>query len=71
LSTSSVTSASSGCPPALELNMPVAHAPALGAHDRGGVPPSRLGDLRPCRGRQGQTSTSTAHRRQGAAPRQA
>jgi hypothetical protein len=29
LSTSSVTSASSGCPPALELNMPVAHAPAL------------------------------------------
>jgi hypothetical protein len=48
LSTSSVTSASSGCPPALELNMPVAHAPALGAHDRDGIPPSRLGDLRPC-----------------------
>jgi hypothetical protein len=47
LSTSSVTSTLSGRPPALELNTPVAHAPALGAHGRGGVPLSRFGDLRP------------------------
>jgi hypothetical protein len=45
LSTSSVTSTPSGRPPALELNTPVAHAPALGAHGRGGVPLSRFSDF--------------------------
>jgi hypothetical protein len=47
LSRSSVTSTPSGRPPALELNMPIVHAPALGAHGRGGVPLSQFGDLRP------------------------
>jgi hypothetical protein len=47
LSTSSVTSTPSGRPPELELNTPAAHAPALGAHGRGGVPLSRFGDFRP------------------------
>jgi hypothetical protein len=47
LSTSSVTSTPSGLPPALELNTPVAHAPTMGAHGRGGVPLSRFGDFRP------------------------
>jgi hypothetical protein len=37
----------SGRPPALEPNTLVTHAPALGAHDRGGVALSRFGDLRP------------------------
>jgi hypothetical protein len=45
LSTISVTSTPSGRPPALELNTHVVHAPALGAHGRGGVPLSRFGDL--------------------------
>jgi hypothetical protein len=53
LSMSSVTSTPSGHPPALKLNMPVAHAPALGAHGRGGVPLSRFGDLRPPSGSAG------------------
>jgi hypothetical protein len=47
LSTSSLTSTPSGRPPALELNTSVAHAPALGAHDQGGIPLSRFGDFRP------------------------
>jgi hypothetical protein len=46
LSTSSVTSIPSGSPPALEPNTHVVHAPALGAHGRGGVALSRFGDLR-------------------------
>jgi hypothetical protein len=53
LSTSSVTSALSGRPPALEPNTPIVHAPAPGAHDRGGVTLSRFGDLRPLSGSAG------------------
>jgi hypothetical protein len=53
LSTSSVTSTPSGRPPTLELNMPIAHAPAQGAHGRGGVPLSRFGDLCPPSGSAG------------------
>jgi hypothetical protein len=53
LSTSSVTSALSGRPPVLEPNTPIAHAPALGAHGRGGVALSRFGDLRPPSGSAG------------------
>jgi hypothetical protein len=47
LSTSLVTSTPSGRPPALELNTPVVHAPALGTHGRGDVLLSRFGDLGP------------------------
>jgi hypothetical protein len=53
LSTSSVTSTLSGHPPALEPNTPVAHAPALGAHGRGGIALSLFGDLCPPSGSAG------------------
>jgi hypothetical protein len=46
LSMSSVTSTPSGCPP-LEPNMPVSHAPTLGAHTRMGGVLSRFCDLHP------------------------
>jgi hypothetical protein len=61
LSTSSVTSTPSGCPPALEPNTPIAHALALGAHCRGSAVLSQFGDLRPTSGSAGQASTSTRH----------
>jgi hypothetical protein len=53
LSTFSVTSTPSGRPPALDLNMPVLHVPALDAHGRGGVLLSRFGDLQPPSGSAG------------------
>jgi hypothetical protein len=53
LSTSSVTSTPSGRPPALKLNTPVAHAPALGAHGRAASRSPGLATSDPPRGCQG------------------
>jgi hypothetical protein len=56
LLTSSVTSTLSGRPPALEPKTPIAHAPALGAHGRGGATLSHFGDLRPSPGSTGSST---------------
>jgi hypothetical protein len=71
LLTSSITLTTRGRPPALEPNTPIAHALRWAPMVRAASRSLGLATSAPRRSQQGQASTSTAHRRQDAAPRQA